>query len=126
MTFRPTVLTAVVAAGALALAAIYRLDPTATGLILCPYRLLTGWACPGCGLTRATHYLLHADVAAAFAYNPLAFAALPLVLGFVLAPQLTDEATATQWRTRLGWLALALTLSFWLWRNTAAYPFLRL
>lgn len=120
------VLPLVLAAGAFALAAAYHLDPTDTGLVLCPYRLLTGWACPGCGLTRAVHYLLHADVRAAFVHNPLAFVAAPLALGFAAAPRLLDDVHASRWRTALGWIGLALTLVFWLWRNTTAYPFLHL
>lgn len=109
-----------------ALAAIYHLDPASTDVILCPYRLLTGWACPGCGLTRAAHYVLHADLSTAFAYNPLAFVAMPLVLGFAAAPHLLKVDEAVRWRTVLGWMALGATLAFWLWRNTPAYPFLRL
>jgi len=116
----------VLAAGAFALVAAYHIDPTDNGLILCPYRLLTGWACPGCGLTRAVHYALHANLHAAFIHNPLAFVAAPLVLGFATAPRLVGHARASRWRTALGWFGLALTLAFWLWRNTPAYPFLRL
>jgi Protein of unknown function (DUF2752) len=45
-------------------------DPTAGGGFLpCPFRTLTGWWCPGCGLTRATHHLLHGDLAQAFRFN---------------------------------------------------------
>ncbi len=35
----------------------------------CPFRTLTGWWCPGCGLTRATHHLLRGDVTQALRYN---------------------------------------------------------
>lgn len=111
---------------AAALGGIYHLDPEASGPILCPYRALTGLPCPGCGLTRATHYLLRGDLATAWAYNPLLFLAMPLALAFALAPLAVSEPEATRWRTRLGWLALGLTLAFWVWRNTALYPFLRL
>lgn len=116
----------VMGGGAAALAGIYHLDPDAGGPLLCPYRALTGLACPGCGLTRATHYLLRGDVATAWVHNPLLFLGVPLALGFALAPLALSEPLATRWRTRLGWLALALTLAFWVWRNTALYPFLRL
>jgi hypothetical protein len=47
-------------------------DPSDGGLFLpCPFRLLTGWWCPGCGLTRATHHLFRGDVVTALRYNLL-------------------------------------------------------
>lgn len=117
-----------VAAIALAAAAVavYRLDPGATAVVLCPYRALSGLACPGCGLTRAVHFLLHADPWTALAYNPLAFVAAPAMCAFVGAPSLLGHVRGQQGRTAIGWAMLALTLAFWFWRNTAAYPWLRL
>lgn len=44
----------------------------------CPFRELTGWECPFCGGTRLGSALLHGDVGAAFAYNPLVFVSLVL------------------------------------------------
>jgi Protein of unknown function (DUF2752) len=38
-------------------------DPVNSGLFpVCPLYTLTGFACPGCGLTRAFHSLFHGDV----------------------------------------------------------------
>lgn len=55
------------AAGAAYVAAV---DPSGSGGFLpCPFRALTGWWCPGCGLTRATHHLLRGDVTQAFRYH---------------------------------------------------------
>jgi hypothetical protein len=45
----------------------------------CPFRMITGWDCPLCGGTRMGAALLHGDVAAAFAFNPLAFIGLGVV-----------------------------------------------
>jgi hypothetical protein len=45
-------------------------DPAEGGVFLpCPFRTLTGWWCPGCGLTRATHHLLHGHVVQALRLN---------------------------------------------------------
>ena len=38
--------------------------------IPCPFRLLTGWLCPGCGVTRMCLALLRLDLPAAWAANP--------------------------------------------------------
>ena len=45
----------------------------------CPFRLITGWDCPLCGGTRMGSALLHLEIAAAFAFNPLAMVALVVV-----------------------------------------------
>jgi hypothetical protein len=39
---------------------------------ICPFRLCTGHACPGCGLTRATAWLARGDVAESVRVHPLA------------------------------------------------------
>ncbi len=45
-------------------------DPSDGGAFLpCPFRTLTGWWCPGCGLTRATHHLFRGDLVQALRYN---------------------------------------------------------
>ena len=38
-----------------------------------------GVACPSCGATRATHLLLHGDIAGALDYNALLVVLLPLI-----------------------------------------------
>lgn len=43
----------------------------------CPFRLLTGWYCPGCGGLRMTYDVMHADLAAAAADNLLLLVGLP-------------------------------------------------
>lgn len=39
----------------------------------CPLFRLTGFTCPGCGLTRAYIHAFHGDFATAFRYNPFFF-----------------------------------------------------
>src|SRR4051794_18522002 len=80
---RPLLLLALVAGAAAALAVLYRFDPATAGFFPpCPFRLLTGLRCPGCGSTRALHQLLHGQVGAALALNPLLPLSLP-ALGWV-------------------------------------------
>jgi hypothetical protein len=55
-------------------------DPAQGGAFLpCPFRTLTGWWCPGCGLTRATHHLLRGDLAQALRFNVFVLVVLATV-----------------------------------------------
>lgn len=55
-------------------------DPATSGVFPpCPIFYLTGWYCPGCGSLRALHQLLHGNLRAAWAMNPLAILCLPFV-----------------------------------------------
>jgi hypothetical protein len=68
---------ALAAAGAGALAYVGLRDPsTGGGFIPCPFHQATGLWCPGCGMTRALHQLLHGNVAASLGFNLF----LPVVL----------------------------------------------
>ncbi len=104
---------------------VYRLDHLA-GVMPCPYLALTGLACPGCGITRALHFLMHADVATAFAHNPLLFLAAPAAVVFASAPRVAGPLRGARWRTSIAWTMAAITLAFWVWRNTPWYPLLQL
>ncbi|HEY7564960.1 MAG TPA: DUF2752 domain-containing protein [Acidimicrobiia bacterium] len=46
--------------------------PSDDGPTLCPFALLTGIACPGCGMTRAIAWLARGDFTTSVAYHPLA------------------------------------------------------
>ncbi len=46
----------------------------------CPVRLITGFSCPGCGLTRAWRSVFHGDLKQAFYWHPLFLLPIPLVL----------------------------------------------
>lgn len=74
------------ALGVAALTYVGLADPHRPGSLFppCPFRMLTGWYCPGCGGLRMTHDLLHADVAAAVADNVFLLAGLPLLAGWWL------------------------------------------
>jgi hypothetical protein len=101
-----------------------------TGIGLpCPFRLLTGWDCPFCGGTRLGSALLHGDVAAAFAYNPVVF--LSLVLGVLIGILWIVEALGgPRVRPPLTWRTAARRLRPWVWWTVAgvlaaAYVLLR-
>ena len=52
-----------------------------TGIgIPCLFHLITGFKCPGCGITRMLISMMHLDFAAAFHYNAVVFCMLPVLL----------------------------------------------
>ena len=71
---------AMLAAFIVAVAMLWASDPATSGLFPpCPVRYLTGWYCPGCGSLRAIHQLLHGNLRAAWAMNPLTVVLLPFL-----------------------------------------------
>ena len=71
---------AMLAAFTLAVVMLWAVDPATSGLFPpCPVRYLTGWYCPGCGSLRAIHQLLHGNLRAAWAMNPLTVVLLPFL-----------------------------------------------
>jgi hypothetical protein len=120
------------AAGATAIitgsAAVWYFDPKTAGFFpVCPLYSLTGFACPGCGLTRGFHALFHGDVLTALDYNAM----LPffaLLICFALLALITFAIRGT--RTRLNllhptalWFFLVMLLVFGVVRNLPWYPF---
>ena len=47
--------------------------------IPCIFRMVTGWKCPGCGVTRMCRSIIRLDFKSAFWYNPVVFLMLPLI-----------------------------------------------
>lgn len=93
----------------------------------CPFRMVTGWQCPGCGSTRACYQLIHLHPVAAFKLNPLMVMTLPfIVYGFL---GFTKSAITGQPQRRIFippiylWAWLVVLIFFWVFRNTPWYPF---
>lgn len=102
-------------------------SPANQWLPKCPFRLLTGMQCPGCGSTRAFYQLLHLDPVAAFKLNPLMVLTLPFIIYGLLG--FTRSALMGRPQRRLFippiylWAWLVLLIFFWIFRNTPWYPF---
>ncbi|MEO7936551.1 MAG: DUF2752 domain-containing protein [Dokdonella sp.] len=98
-------------------------DPYAPGSILppCWFHALTGLYCPGCGVTRALHALLHGHVGLAMQMNSLAVIAIPAI------PTMLWNAArpGTAWMAKLSdaRLWLLLVVAFEVLRNMPWQPF---
>lgn len=94
-----------------AAATVYLFDPATTWFYPpCVFNMLTGLLCPGCGGTRALHALLHGDVAAAFAFNPLLFVAMGTAAFVTVRPMVLT-------RTWFAWTCAVVLLSWGVVRN---------
>lgn len=65
---------------ALAVGVLWWVDPRESRWPICGLYASTGWHCPGCGATRATHELLHGRLRSALSYNALWVLVAPLAL----------------------------------------------
>ena len=52
--------------------------------IPCLFHELTGYLCPGCGITRCFISILHGDFVKAFNYNKLVFCLLPFAIPYYI------------------------------------------
>lgn len=120
------------AAGALAVSAgtavVWYYNPSNVNFLpVCPMLSLTGFACPGCGLTRGFHALFHGDIAAALEYNAL-IPLFALGLGFFFISMLLVALRGNgfpKWAysPKPLWAFFAILLVFGVVRNLPFYPF---
>ena len=107
---------------------LFVFEPGRSGFFpACPFRLLTGFTCPGCGTTRALHQILHGHFAAAFMLNPLLLVAIPFLLFAFLRYSVIVMRGGVPAQNRLPppyiYALFFIVLSFWIFRNTPFYPF---
>ena len=107
---------------------LFVFEPGKSGFFpVCPFRLLTGFTCPGCGTTRALHQILHGHFAAAFMLNPLLLLAIPFLLFALLRYSVIVMSGGVPRPNALPAPAIYaiffVIVSFWIFRNTPIYPF---
>jgi hypothetical protein len=89
----------------------------------CPFFVLTGFKCPGCGSQRAIHHLLNLEIGQAFRQNLLLVILIPYVLGgiwFDMANNLTQrmlEIRKKIYGVYAIWIIFTVVLAFWIFRN---------
>ncbi len=105
----------IVIAGIVGCMFLFCVNPTEIEWIpKCPFYVLTGYKCPGCGTLRGIHHLLHFHFSAAWAMNPLLIVMMPLIAAFLAWPRLSRNVVVG--------VLVTVTISFyWLLRNIAGW-----
>lgn len=109
-------------------AVVWYFDPVNSGFFpACPLYTTTGYACPGCGMTRGLHALLHGDILQALDYNAL----LPVIfvffgyffLSMILVAVRGRGLGVGKWSVVMIWTTFILLIAFGILRNLPIYPF---
>jgi hypothetical protein len=96
--------------------------------IPCPFKLATGYNCPGCGSQRAIHQLLHLNIVEAFKLNSFMVLSIPLIV-YGLGTNVWNFIFETRLRVKLFYSNLfiyvyfGLAVLYWILRNISYYPF---
>lgn len=102
---------------------LYWLDPAQYVFMpKCIFRMLTGWDCPGCGLQRAVHALLHGRFWEAVQYNYFLLLGIPYVLAVMYMEWFTSGEKHLRLRRVLYhryvlYAYVMLYLAWWVLRN---------
>jgi len=86
----------------------------------CPFRVWTGFLCPGCGTLRATHYFLNGQVALAFRCQPLLFFLIPILAplaGKLCYEHIRKTSFTFPFESQIYWLILIAVCLFAVFRN---------
>lgn len=106
-----------------ALYLFYNLNPETEPIFpKCPFLVLTGYECPGCGTQRAIHQLLHLNIASALKYNAFMVFALPYVfMGIYMEHLGGKKRNKRLFRILFGRYSavviLVIIILFWILRN---------
>ncbi|WP_317129911.1 DUF2752 domain-containing protein [Psychroflexus aestuariivivens] len=94
----------------------------------CPFYVLTGFHCPGCGSQRAFHEILHGNIIGGIQHNLLIVLAV-LIIGYKFfvffrnkkRPQKSNQNLL--YHNATPWVILILVVGFWIIRNIPYAPF---
>ncbi len=86
----------------------------------CPVVLLTGFPCPGCGLTRAFFSLSTFDIGSVFQYNPMIFLWIALAVYFAYKRYVRGGSMKG---VVAGLIVVCIcTIAFYVWRMMYRFP----
>lgn len=109
-------------------AAVAYFDPAKASFFpVCPLFTLTGFACPGCGLTRGFHALFHGDLVTAIDFNAMV-PIWAIVFGWVVLSMILLAVRGRglpMWPAypKFLWGILIVMIVFGILRNLPIYPF---
>ncbi|MET0450627.1 MAG: DUF2752 domain-containing protein [Mycobacterium sp.] len=96
-------------------------DPHAPGFGFptCPFHVMTGWYCPGCGGIRMTHDVLNGDFSAALVDNAFLLVGLPVLALWLLMRRRSGKRGLPV----LGWVTITVAAVAWtVVRNLPGFP----
>lgn len=102
---------------------LYMFDPVRYTLMpKCMFKVMTGWSCPGCGLQRGIHALLHGHLFEALSYNYFFVLSIPYALALCLERFFLPTQIALRWRSVLEhrcaiWTYIVIYFIWWVLRN---------
>jgi hypothetical protein len=113
-----------IAAGCILLLYFF-IEPKNGNLPTCFFHQITRLYCPGCGVQRSFHALLHGHVSSAMGYNLLFVLCLPLIIYFILVYILGKKHSSSSfiYKPTFSLTVLILVISFWVLRNLPFTPF---
>ncbi|MGN0213244.1 MAG: DUF2752 domain-containing protein [Muribaculaceae bacterium] len=122
MTIKRTIFWLAIVLAALCFVAIYFLfDPSQCDLFpKCPFLMLTGLKCPGCGSQRAIHALLGGNIAEAWRHNAILVVSVPIVALYAICElkRLRLNALYRKINSPLAiWIVFAVVILWWIFRN---------
>ena len=127
-TYERTLAAGAVSAATVGSAFVWYFNPTEVHFFpVCPLYVLTGFACPGCGLTRGYHALFNGDISNALHFNVL-IPVWTVIFGYVFVSLLLLAVRGKglpMWPTEPKFLGtfMVVLLAFGVLRNIPAYPF---
>lgn len=77
----------------------------------CMFYILTGWKCPGCGITRMCLFLLRGNVKSAWEANQVLFILLPLAILFLIRREILYIKTGVRKLSRIENISLYVVLA---------------
>jgi hypothetical protein len=89
----------------------------------CPFKVLTGYKCPGCGSQRALHYLLNLKIGNAIQANALLVFSIPYILLLFFSELLKLKSNFFArlynilYSTKAIWVVFVIVAIWWLVRN---------
>ena len=102
----------------------YNVNP-ATSVLMpkCPFKMLTGYDCPSCGVQRVVHLVMHGEFIDAFLLNPFLFLVAPYLLAIIYV-KISHDRFAVAIKPyvchHIGiYTYIALYFIWWVVRNTA-------